>query len=330
MMHRFAAFLGLAGLVFNCAAQAAQPLAFETPIQTLNERISCSGNIGTADRSPVLLIAGAGQTVKSNYGWNWIPFLQKANIPYCAVDLPVLGSSELQVGSEYVTHAIRTTYARAGNKKIHIIGFSMGGALPRWSIRFWPDVRPMIDDLISLAGVNHGTLDAVAACLKPCAPAIWQLRTGSAFMAALNKDFETVPGISYTALYTRTDEVAVPNFNQSGTSSLRVGPGVNAAQVRNIASQDVCPLNFADHLLAGTSDPVFHALALDAIIHAGPADPKRIPRSICLKPFMPGVDPVMFPLNFISMAALTFTPGILLTPSVSAEPPLKPYVAAGN
>ncbi len=45
---------------------------------------------------------------------------------------------------------------------------------------------------------------------------------------------------------------------------------------------------------------------------------------------MPGVDPVMFPLNFISMAALTFTPGILLTPSVSAEPPLKPYVASGN
>ena len=75
---------------------------------------------------------------------------------------------------------------------------------------------------------------------------------------------------------------------------------------------------------------MFHALALDAIIHAGPADPKRSPRSICLKPFMPGVDPVMFPLNFISMAALTFTPGILLTPSVSAEPPLKPYVAAGN
>lgn len=321
----WAALLG--ALCLSMTARAAAPLPLETPEQTLNERIQCSGGIDRATRSAVLLVAGAGQTVKSNYSWNWIPYLERAGIPYCAVDIPVLGSSELQIGSEYVTHAVRTTYARTGNRKVQIVGFSMGGALPRWSIKFWPDIRPMIDDVISLAGVNHGTLEANLVCAKgSCAPAIWQLRTGSAWMNALNKDFETVPGISYTALYTRTDDVAIPNLNTSGTSSLRVGPGVSSQQVRNIASQDVCPLNTADHLLAGTSDAVFHALAMDAIIHDGPADPKRIPLSVCFKAFMPGVDPVMFPVNFGSMAGFSFGPGILLSPAVNAEPALKPYV----
>lgn len=328
-MKPFSLISGLAGLFLAIAAHAAGPIPLETPVQTLNERITCSGDIDNAKRNPVLLVAGAGQTVKSNYSWNWIRFLENAHIPYCAVDFPQLGSSELQIASEYVTHAVRTTYARAGNKKVHIIGFSMGGALPRWSIRFWPDIRPMIEDLISLAGVNHGTLEASLVCLKPCAPGIWQLRPESAWMRALNQDFETVPGIAYTALYTRTDEVAIPNFGPGGTSGLKAGPGVDPKQVRTIASQDICPLNVADHLLAGTADAVFHALAMDAIIHDGPADPKRIPRSICFKLLMPGVDPLSFVINFGTMAAFTFAPGILLTPAVNAEPPLKAYVTGG-
>lgn len=324
MFKRFAAGCGAALLMALAAPVHADPRPLETPVQTLNERIVCSGDITIANRSAVLLVAGAGQTIQSNYGWNWIRFLETSHIPYCAVDFPNLGSSELQIASEYVTHAIRKTYALSGNRKVQIVGFSMGGMLPRWSLKYWPDVRPMVDDMISLAGVNHGTLDAIAACLKPCAPGIWQLRPGSAFLTALNKGGETFPGISYTALYTHTDEVVIPNFNSNGTSSLRAAPGTES-QVRNIASQDVCPLNFADHLLAGSADPVFHALAMDAIIHNGPADPKRIPISVCFKLFMPGVDPVYFGVNFGSMAAFTFVPGIFLSPAVNAEPPLKAY-----
>lgn len=324
MLKRFAAWTGAALMVFAASAHAADPIPLSIPEQTLNERIVCSGDITTAGRGAVLLVAGAGQTIKSNYGWNWIRFLDKAQIPYCAVDFPNLGTSELQAASEYVTHAIRKTYALSGNRKVQIVGFSMGGMLPRWSLKYWPDTRPMVDDMISLSGVNHGTLAAIAACLKPCAPGIWQLRPNSAFITALNKGGETFPGISYTALYTRTDEVVIPNFNSSGTSSLRPAAGT-AAQVRNIASQDVCPLNYADHLLSGSADPVFHALAMDAIIHAGPADPKRIPISVCFKLFQPGVDPVYFGVNFGSMALFTFIPGIFLSPAVAAEPPLKAY-----
>jgi len=72
-----------------------------------------------------------------------------------------------------------------------------------------------------------GTIDAQALSLPVvgCAPALWQQRTGSAFDNALNSGAETFAGRSYTHVYTQLDEVVVPNFDETGSSSLHTGAG---------------------------------------------------------------------------------------------------------
>ena len=84
-----------------------------------------------------------------------------------------------------------------------------------------------VDDLVGLSPNNHGTLDAVAVCIPDCAPSIWQQRPNAEFMAALNSSQETFPGISYTSVFTLTDEVVVPNFGNTADAG---GP---AAHVRD-------------------------------------------------------------------------------------------------
>ena len=81
----------------------------------------------------------------------------------------------------------------------------------------------MVDDMIGIDPSNHGTLDAQAVCSLPCAPAFWQQRTGSQFLTALNRGGETFAGISYTQVYTATDEVVVPNLGPAASSSLHTG-----------------------------------------------------------------------------------------------------------
>ena len=100
--------------------------------------------------------------------------------------------------------------------------------VPRWALRFWPDTRAMVEDLVGLSPSNHGTLDAIPACAQSCAPAFWQQRSDAAFSAALNSAQETFPGISYTEIYTNTDEIVVPNLGPAASSSLRGGGGPNA------------------------------------------------------------------------------------------------------
>jgi hypothetical protein len=87
-------------------------------------------------------------------------------------------------------------------------------------------------------------------CAAPCAPAIWQPRKGSAFLAALNSAQETFPGISYTDIYTLTDEVVVPNFGPAPSSALQGGGGA----ITNVAVQQVCPSDVVDHIGVGIYD----------------------------------------------------------------------------
>jgi hypothetical protein len=142
--------------------------------------------------------------------------------------------------------------------------------VPRWALRFWPDTRSMVDDLVGLSPSNHGTLDAIPACAQSCAPAFWQQRSNAAFIAALNSAQETFPGISYTSIYTDTDEVVVPNFGPAASSSLSGGGGA----VTNVAIQSVCPNDLTEHLGIGIYDNTAYLLALDALSHPGPADPR--------------------------------------------------------
>src|ERR1700712_4770875 len=110
----------------------------------------------------------------------------------------------------------------------------------------------MVDDVVGIDPSNHGTLDVPVVCAVGCAPAFWQQGPVSAFLTALNAGPETWSGISYTQMYTATDEVVVPNLGPAASSALHTGTG----RIANVLAQSICPVHVAEHLTMGTVDPV--------------------------------------------------------------------------
>jgi hypothetical protein len=273
-------------------------------------------------RSPVLLVPGTGASSDDNYRWNYERAFDALGIPWCAITFIDNGNDDVQVNGEYLVAAIRTLHARAG-RRIDIVGHSQGGMVPRWALRFWPDTRPMVDDVIGFAGTNHGTTMAHASCPRGCIPADAQQASDSRFIQALNSGQETFPGISYTEVYSHFDEEVQPNLDNNGTSSLHGGGG----RITDVAVQDICPGDVVEHLGLGTYDPVAYALALDAITHDGPADPARIASSVCLERFQPGVDPLTFPTDSAAAAVSVETSS---GQTVTQEPALACYVFAAG
>lgn len=290
------------------------------PTATLASALQCDGPLAGSTRPPVLLVPGTALNPVTDYSYGWEPALHELGYPYCTIDLPGNGMADIQTAGEYVVYAIRTMYAAYGGR-IDIIGHSQGGMVPRWALRFWPDTRSMVDDLIGLSPSNHGTLDADPVCDVGCAPAFWQQRTDAHFIAALNSIQETFPGISYTNIYTLTDEVVVPNFGPAASSALHGGGG----QITNVAIQSICPDDPTEHIGIGIYDHTAYALAVDALTHPGPADPSRISSTVCLDPLMPGVDPATFPADYAHTLE-TVGQTVATYPHVSTEPPLACYV----
>jgi hypothetical protein len=288
----------------------------------LAEALVCTGDLNRSKHQPILLVPGTTVTPTEDFSWNWERALTDLNWPFCTIELPDSSMGNIEVAGEYVVYAIRTMYSRA-HEKINIIGHSQGGMVPRWAFRFWPDTRHMVDHDIGLSASNHGTLDAIPLCAAGCAPAIWQQTTTANFIKALNSRTETFSGINYTEIYTNTDEVVVPNFGPEASSALHGGGG----KITNIAIQKVCPLDVSEHLGVGTYDNTAYQIAMEALTHKGSGDPSLVPKSVCLDPLMPGVNPLTFATDFAAAgAALAVT--LATTPFIPAEPPLACYVTA--
>lgn len=320
--------LGLGGSMATAWAADDGP-ELQVPEQELAQSLRCHGDLAGSGRPPVLLIPGTTLDPQE-FSWNYARAFAADGRPFCTVALPGHGMGDIPTAAEYVVHAIRTMSERA-NDPVDVVGHSQGGMITRWALKFWPDTRPDVDDVIGLAPSNHGTLVAGPICAPGCAPAIKQQATDARFIEALNEGGETYDAVDYTVAYTELDEVVFPNLPQPPvlpdaapppSSPLRDG-GDNVA---NVALQSICPGHPADHITTGTSDPVAYDLVIDALDYDGPADPARIDRGVCGQLFQPGVDPVTFPADFTRLG-VTVADQLATYPRVFAEPELPDYAS---
>jgi hypothetical protein len=349
--HRLAAS-GAAVLLVSAvlvAAVSASPVAAATGYAPLNRpgppldvpraslaaAVHCHGSLADSPGEPVLLNPATGVTPEQNYSWNYERAFNAQHRAWCAVTMPYHTLGDIQTAGEYLVYAIRHMHA-AAHRRIAILGHSQGGMSMRWPLRFWPDTRAMVDDVIGLAGTNHGTTVTgfCRAGVLACPPADWQQGAGSHFIAALNSGAETFAGISYTEIFTHTDEVVQPNRTDAvASSALHTGGG----RITNVSTQDICPLDLYEHNTIGTVDPVAYALVMDALRHDGPAQPARIDRSVCHRFYQPGVDPANVQTYLQPLAA---APGLLSVstpdfnivgaPETKYEPALRCYVFAAG
>lgn len=287
---------------------------------------ACSDDIASNSRGPVLLIHGTTVSTQTSWTRTWIPQLKVLGRSYCTLELVDKGMSDIQASAERAALAIELAHQRSGGKSVQILGHSQGGLVPRISLKYFPQLRAKVEDLITLAGSHHGTQDAVVLCSVPigCAASFWQQRSDAKLLAALNKDgIETWPEVATTSLYSRYDQVVTPNFDSPlGEASSKLKGGSNIA---NILLQDVCPLNTAEHL-GVIFDGLVYALVLDALNSPGPARAQRLPADVCNQALMPGVSPQTVPIIAAELGQDIVT-SIAAAPRLTEEPALRPYIA---
>ena len=284
MLHRVIFLAGCLALIAAATPAVASATALPGPaLKTspgaLQRAFTCTGRLARAKRDPVLLVHGTFADSAINWSWNYERQLPARGEPTCAVDLPNRSSGDIQVSAEYVVYAIRAM-ARKSGRKIAIVGHSQGGLDTRWALRWWPDLRNLVSDVVMFATPNHGAVYSDTACTGPsmCAASLYQMRSDSRFLVALNAGGDTVGAVPYTAVVTKTDTTFV--LPQQGRLN------GTRARVTSVAVQDLCPGRQVDHN-GLVYDAASNAIALDALDHQGPAELTRIDRPVCERDTMP-------------------------------------------
>lgn len=296
-------------------AAASEP-AITVPVASLRAAMHCRGRLADARKDPVLLIPGTFGWGAINWGWNYQKLLPKLGWPACTVDMPAHGAGDIQVGSQYVVYAIRTMVHKSG-RDVALIGHSQGGLEARWALKWWPDLRSHISDVITLAAPDGGALYTNDNCNTPgsCAASLYQMRSDSNFLRVLNAGRDETFGLPFTAITTTTDHV----FVTPAEGSLK--------GATNIVVQDLCPSHQVDHVSLAFDGPTY-AIVHDALTHPGTAKLGRINRSVCSTDTMPGVTRAKANAElaeYSKILAVALGPN---GPRAQAEPPLARYVAA--
>ena len=300
------------------AAPPGPPL--ESDSNALETALGCPDGISSDPARPlVLLVQATSSSAAEDFGFGLAHVLREAGIDWCMVELPARATVDIQISTEYVVHAVRSLHDRTG-RKVSLMGMSQGALEIRWAVRWWPDVRAHVDDVVSFVGPNRGSITAnLVLCGRgECNPPVWQWSRGSAFIEALNR-VSAPEGPSYTAIYSRTDWIVQPSWPDSEAAGAFDG-------ATNLAVQDMCPGRVVDHVQS-LFDAVFAAVFLDALRHPGPAVAARIDRSVCSQVFAPPIEPVVATVAITTIYANAFAPSN--AHKTRREPPLRPYAREG-
>ena len=290
--------------------------ALESDPVALETALSCPDGLAHAERPVVLLVHGTATTAAESWPAGMGVVLHRAGFDWCMVQLPGRAMVDIQRSTEYVVDAVRALHRRTG-RQVSLIGHSQGALEVRWAIRWWPDVRAVVDDVITAAGANRPVpWTRTAFCARSCAESIWQFSAGAAFMEALNR-VPTPEGPSYTAVRSLTDELIQPAMPESSAVATIDG-------ATNLVIQDLCPGRPVSHV-GLVFDAVFAAMVLDALHNAGPADQGRIDHGTCARAYPDGVDPLFASVNIATLYANAY-PTAANAPKVDREPPLRSYV----
>jgi triacylglycerol esterase/lipase EstA (alpha/beta hydrolase family) len=239
---------------------------------------------------PVVLVHG---TIE-NMAYNWYtlsPLLRNAGYCVFALNygqtaghlvglpgaLPAGGTGDIPTSASELAAFVDRVLAATGVAQVDIVGHSQGGMMPRYYLRFLGG-GAKVHALVALSPSNHGTtVDGLVSLLElagdgevgagalgvVCGVACEEQLVGSPFIETLNAGGDTVPGVAYTVIETRNDEVVTPY-----TSAFLSGPDVT-----DIGLQRQCPLDQSEHL----ATPFDHVALRDVLNALDPthAEPPR-------------------------------------------------------
>lgn len=241
-----------------------------------------------AHPEPVVLVHGTGGARQTNWAV-YAPLL--ANEGYCVYsltygnfpDLPwpldaIGGMTPIDTGTAQIAAFVDRVLASTGAAKVDLVGHSQGTVQANNYVKFFGGADK-VAKIVSLAPPWQGTYgndqisagrflrslgvdDAVAAGFPVC-QACPEMLQGSKFIDRMRAGGVYVPGIEYTNIVTRYDELVVPY-----TSGLESGPDTT-----NIVVQDGCEQDYSDHVAVAGS-----ARAAGFVLNALDSDhPREVP-----------------------------------------------------
>jgi triacylglycerol esterase/lipase EstA (alpha/beta hydrolase family) len=278
-LRRHAARLLAAALLAGPAAVTAAPAhaasapAFSSGVNDFGCRPS------TAHPRPLVLLHGTFVNPTEQWPIGGPYF---AHLGYCVFELDygqyagiplVHGIAPIEQSGRQLSAYVDRVLAATGAHQVDIVGHSQGGgALPRYYLKFLGGA-PKVHTLVGIAPTNHGgtasglftvaqRIPGATRVIGAACPACVEQFVRSAFNRRLDAGGDTVPGVAYTTIVTRYDELVTPYTNQFLT-----GPNVH-----NVVVQNLCALDVSDHVLVGTVDGVALHEAANALdpAHARP------------------------------------------------------------
>lgn len=261
-----ALFLAVAAVATPTATAAAATPTVATATSHGWNDYSCKPS--AAHPRPVVLVHGTfGNSVD-----NWLvlaPYL--VNRGYCVYSLDYgqlpgvpffngLGPIDKSAGQ--LATFVDKVLASTGAPKADLVGHSQGGMMPNYYLKFLGGAAK-VNALVGLAPDNHGTtllgltkllpyFPGAEDLLEAGAPGLADQVAGSPFVTKLNSVPDTVPGVHYTVIATKYDEVVTPYRTQF----------LDGPDVHNVLLQDLCPVDLSEHVAIGTIDRIaYHEVA---------------------------------------------------------------------
>ncbi|MGW1895600.1 esterase/lipase family protein [Streptomyces sp. NPDC002004] len=234
---------------------------------------------------PVVLVHGTF----GNSWDNWLtlaPYLVHRG--YCVYSLdygqlpgvPLFnGLGPIDKSAQQLHDFVDKVLSATGAAKTDLVGHSQGGMMPRYYLKFLGGADK-VNALVGLAPDNHGTTLSGLANLLPYFPGAKDLLTsatpgladqiaGSPFITKLNAGGDTVPGVHYTVIATKYDEVATPYRSQF----------LSGPDVHNVLVQDLCSVDLSEHVAIGLLDRIAYHEVANAL------DPSHATRTTCASVF---------------------------------------------
>ena len=276
----------LAAAVLCCvmSAPASAEMSLANPPPGAND-FSCKPT--KAHPNPVVLVHGLGATMGEN--WSYVsPILAKQG--YCVFALTygvdprfsfVGGVLPIEQSAHELGRFVKRVRRATGAKKIDLVGHSEGTFMPEYWLKYlggakfvrrYVAMTPLYHgttlygisnarDVLARFGVSQTLIEQISQFCASCP----QFLAGSGMVKKLNRGGAAVPGIAYTTIPTRYDELVQPY-----TSGI-----LSAPNVTNHILQNVCPTDISEHV-AEAFDPVVAQIVVNAL------DPPRAKPVSCV------------------------------------------------
>lgn len=207
---------------------------------------------------PASALGGLGPKLDS--AWDIKAFMDRVMAATKTTQVDIVGHS---LGTEIPTYWMK--YLGGRGHVAHYVSLA-----PYW--RQGPDDDDARGESIEVFRKSLGIADPTRTACRECSKPPADLN----FNRAVREPTPYLPGVAYTNIVTRDDEIVTPY-----SAGLLDGP--HGTTVRNIVVQDGCPRDHSDHMSI-TSNRRSAALVLNAL---DPAHPRRVP-CVAVEPFTGG------------------------------------------